>query len=284
MNATSLPDGFDSDRALVPDAASTWFVFDGPKLVLTDAGTLPVGSPLPVVDGVALGTLDGQGYFAAGLDGQLPAGFTAVPLRAAFGRLSEMQMGIAGYGAQLVDFLRTHCYCGRCATPLVDSGHERSRTCPSCGLTVYPRVAPVSMVLIRRGTGPETELLLARGPHFAPGMYSALAGFVEPSETLEHAAHREVREEVGVSVTDLTYVLSQPWPFPHSLMVGFDAVYAGGEIVPQPGEIEDARWFPVTALPSVPPPQSIARQLIDRAVERALHGGDGSPSVASSAP
>ncbi|THF89026.1 NAD(+) diphosphatase [Deinococcus sp. KSM4-11] len=264
---------------MVPDDTAVWFVFDGPKLVLTDAGTLPT-SPLPAVDVTALGTLDGRTYVAAGLDGAVLDGFTSVPLRAAFGKLSEAQMGVAGYGAQLVDFVRTHRYCGRCATPLVESGHERSRTCPNCGLTVYPRVAPVAMVLIRRGEGAATELLLARGPHFAPGVYSALAGFVEPSETLEMAAHREVLEEVGVTVTEMTYVMSQPWPFPHSLMVGFDARYAGGDIVPQPGEIEDAQWFPVAGLPGLPGPFSIARQLIDRAVERALHGED----MASSGP
>lgn len=281
MSATELPAAFVPDRSLVPDADATWFVFDGHRLVLTEAGTLPTGLVLPVVDAVALGSLDGTPMFAAGLDGDVPGGFAAAPLRAAFGTLDEARMGVAGYAAQLIDFVRTHRYCGRCATPLVESGHERSRVCPTCGLTVYPRVAPVAMVLIRRGEGPQAELLLARGPHFAPGMYSALAGFVEPSETLEHAAHREVREEVGVAIRDLAYVLSQPWPFPHSLMVGFDAVYAGGEIVPQPGEIEDARWFPVTALPTVPPRFSIARQLIDRAVERALHGDGRAGDVAS---
>lgn len=280
MIATTLPDTFTADRTLVPGSDATWLVFDGHRIVLTDAGTLPTGTPLPVVDEVALGTLDGTPVFAAGLDGDVPAGLTSRPLRAAFGTLTDAQMGVAGYGAQLVDFVRTHRYCGRCATPLVESGHERSRICPNCGLTVYPRVAPVAMVLIRRGEGPATELLLARGPHFAPGMYSALAGFVEPSETLEHAAHREVQEEVGVSIRDLRYALSQPWPFPHSLMMGFDAVYAGGDITPQAGEIEDARWFPVTALPTVPPRFSIARALIDRAVERAQRGTSSAPDMA----
>ncbi|WP_309570624.1 NAD(+) diphosphatase [Deinococcus sp.] len=280
MSATDLPDSFVSARTLTPAADAVWFVFDGHRIVLTDDRTLPTGPALPMVDVVPLGTLDGTPVFAAGLDGDVPAGFASNPLRANFGTLSDAQMGVAGYAAQLVDFIRTHRYCGRCATPLLESGHERSRTCPKCGLTVYPRVAPVAMVLIRRGEGAATELLLARGPQFAPGMYSALAGFVEPSETLEQAAHREVREEVGVTITGLTYALSQPWPFPHSLMMGFDALYAGGKIVPQPGEIEDARWFPVTELPLVPPPFSIARQLIDLAVERALNGavdGSGTP-------
>ena len=128
------------------------------------------------------------------------------------------------------------------------------------------------MVLISRGEGVGRELLLARGPQFPPGMYSALAGFVEPSETLEMACHREVLEEVGVQIAELRYDHSQPWPFPHLLMMGFTAEYAGGEIVPQPGEIEDAQWFPVTELPPLPPAFSIARRLIDEAVALALGG------------
>ncbi|AKH18275.1 NTP pyrophosphohydrolase [Deinococcus soli (ex Cha et al. 2016)] len=256
---------------LTPDAGSVWFVFDGPKLVLRADGTLPTGeAPLPAVDVTRLGTLDGTSYLAAGLDGDLPGGFQAVPVRSGFGRLPDHHMGLAGYAAQVIEFARTHRYCGRCSAPLSDVTHERSRRCPNCGLTVYPRVAPVAMVLIRRGQGRDTELLLARSPHFPPGMYSALAGFVEPSETLEAAARREVQEEVGVQITDLRYQFSQPWPFPHSLMLGFTAEYVGGDITPQPGEIDDARWFPVTGLPTLPAAFSIARALIDGAVAGAL--------------
>ncbi|WP_369409186.1 NAD(+) diphosphatase [Deinococcus arboris] len=280
MNATERPAGFVPDLTLVPGEQARWFVFDGPRLLLDDQEALPTGAslPFPAQDVTPLGALDGQQFFAASVTAGPPPGFSAHALRACFGRLPDTEMGLAGYAAQVIDFVRTHRFCGRCAAPLSDSGHERSRTCPACGLTVYPRVAPVAMVLIRRGEGHSTELLLARGPHFAPGVYSALAGFVEPSETLEAAAHREVQEEVGVQLTNLRYVTSQPWPFPHSLMLGFEAEYAGGTITPQPGEIEDARWFPVTALPGVPPPFSVARTLIDRAVGAALGG------VASSAP
>jgi NAD+ diphosphatase len=111
-------------------------------------------------------------------------------------------------------------------------------------------------------------VLLARSPRFPPGIYSALAGFVEPGETIEDCIHREVREEVGVEVDALQYVASQSWPFPHSLMIAYTAEYAGGELRPCDEEIVDARWFPIDALPQLPNPVSISRALIDATVAR----------------
>jgi NAD+ diphosphatase len=108
--------------------------------------------------------------------------------------------------------------------------------------------------------------LLARSPHFKPGVYSALAGFVEPGETLEQCAVREVHEEVGIEIANLRYFASQPWPFPNSLMIAFFADYVGGTITPEPGEIEDAGWFLPDALPLLPDPVSISRRLIDAAL------------------
>jgi len=126
-----------------------------------------------------------------------------------------------------------------------------------------PRIAPAIMALVRRGR----EFLLARSPHFPPGMYSALAGFVEPGETLEQTLVREVREEVGIEVANVRYFASQPWPFPHSLMIAFNADYAGGEITPEPGEIEAADWFTLDRLPQALPSKiSISRRLIDAAL------------------
>jgi NAD+ diphosphatase len=133
---------------------------------------------------------------------------------------------------------------------------------------VYPRLAPAVMMLVRRGR----ELLLGRSPHFQPGVYSALAGFVDPGETLEDCVAREVMEEVGVTVGKLRYFGSQSWPFPHSLMIAFFADYAGGDIVPQSEEIEDAQWFNVDALPELPMAISISRRLIDAAVGE-IRGG-----------
>jgi NAD+ diphosphatase len=118
------------------------------------------------------------------------------------------------------------------------------------------------MVLVRRGQ----DLLLARSPHFKPGVFSALAGFVEAGETLEQCAKREVREEVGIEIERLRYFSSQSWPFPNSLMIAFFAEYASGDITPDPSEIEAADWFSIDALPQLPDPVSIARRLIEGAI------------------
>ena len=184
------------------------------------------------------------------------------PLRAIFAQAGPEAFALAGRATQLLDWQATHRYCGRCATPTERQPGEAAMRCPACGLLAYPRIAPAVMVLVRDGE----RLLLARSPHFKPGVYSALAGFVEPGETLEQCAAREVREEVGLEIANLRYFDSQPWPFPHSLMVAFFADYAGGEIVPDPSEIEAADWFTADALPLLPDPVSISRRLIDAAL------------------
>jgi NAD+ diphosphatase len=123
----------------------------------------------------------------------------------------------------------------------------------------YPRLSPAVIVLIRRGD----SVLLARSPGFPPGMYSALAGFVEPGESIEETVEREIREEVAVEITNVRYFGSQPWPFPNSLMIGFTADYTGGELRAEPAEIEDAGWYRPDDLPRLPPKGTIARAMID---------------------
>ncbi len=136
--------------------------------------------------------------------------------------------------------------------------------CPACGLLAYPRLAPAMITLVTRGEpGADQEALLGRGVQFRAPMYSCLAGFVEPGESLEQAVIREVFEEVGVQVGAVTYRGSQPWPFPHSLMIGFRAQWQSGEIQCDPTEIVDAQWYRRDALPNIPPRISIARKLID---------------------
>ena len=219
-----------------------------------------------------LGTLDGIACFAVDLDGDgVPDVVTAdlqdllVPLRGLYGRVEETQWTLAGRAVQLVDWDRNHRYCGRCGAATEPAPGERARGCPACGLLAFPRLAPAVIVLVERADG---AALLARGRNFPVPMYSCIAGFVEPGETLEEAVEREVLEEVGVEVGNMRYVSSQPWPFPHSLMIGFEASWVSGEIDIDEGEIVDAGWYTPDELPMIPPAMSIARTLIDRWVDR----------------
>jgi NAD+ diphosphatase len=165
---------------------------------------------------------------------------------------------------QLVEWARTHRFCGRCGEPTQLADGERAMRCPACRLLAFPRLSPAMITLVTRGpAGPDQEALLARGAQWTRPMYSCLAGFVEPGESLEDAVVREVHEEVGITVRSPRYVGSQPWPFPNSLMVGFRAEYESGEIVCDPREIADAGWYHRDELPPTPPSISIARKIID---------------------
>ena len=165
---------------------------------------------------------------------------------------------------QIVEWARTHRFCGRCGEPTELARNERAMRCPACSLMAFPRLAPAMITLVTRGEpGPDQEALLARGVQWTVPMFSCLAGFVEPGESLESAVIREVREEVGVTVANPRYQGSQPWPFPHSLMIGFRADYESGEIACDPTEIAEANWYRRDDLPMIPPGISIARKLID---------------------
>ncbi len=263
-----------SSRPALQASAEAWhFAFVGRDLLVPEAEAIAL-QPLAVtlLESAALtrhylGTLAGVDCWVLTLREALP-GWRAMPLRAAMMALPPQVSALAGRAAQVVEWDRSHRHCGVCGTPTELHAGERSRVCPACGHTAYPRVSPAMMALIWR----PGELLLARSPHYAKGMYSALAGFVEAGESLEDCVHREVAEEVGVTVADLRYYGSQSWPFPHSLMVAFTARWTGGEIVPEEGEIEDAQWFPIDALPNVPPRFSVSGHLIRDTVE-ALRAG-----------
>ena len=195
--------------------------------------------------------------------GEDPSYGASVDLFSYFGRSTEVEWAIAGRAVQIAEWARTHRFCGRCGTPTELSATDRSMKCPACGLMAYPRLAPAMITLVTRGEGDEQEALLARGVQFRAPMYSCLAGFVEPGESLEQAVVREVREEVGIEVGNVRYWGSQPWPFPHSLMIGFQAEWVSGDIVCDPAEILDAQWYRRDSLPNIPPRISIARKLID---------------------
>lgn len=190
----------------------------------------------------------------------LPEGMTCSGVRECAGLLPDEELAIAGLAVQIVEYDRTTRFCGSCGSATEPVRTERARVCPSCHRIVYPRLSPAVIVLVRN----ENALLMVRGRRAAPGRYSLVAGFVEPGETIEHAAHREVREETGIAIKNIRYCASEPWPFPDSLMLGFVAEYDGGEIVPDGVEIESARWFDRDHLPDLPPPLSLTRALIDR--------------------
>lgn len=188
-----------------------------------------------------------------------PGDFQYANLRANLGQIDRTQFNLAGRALQLCDWYKTHRYCGNCGAPTEIHDSDRAAVCPNCKLHFYPRLSPSIIVLVHR----EDEVLLGRNHRFPEGLYSTLAGFVEPGESIEETVRREVKEEVGVAVGRLSYRGSQPWPFPNSLMLGFHAEYDSGDIVLQEDEIADARWFRCDDLPSVPGKFAISRWLID---------------------
>lgn len=215
---------------------------------------------LPVVGEHGIGHLDGEPVYllllkeAVEVEGCTWQGLRQFMLE---GDFDTFQM--LGYAAQISTWAREHRFCGSCGAPVVQVPGERAMYCEHDNLRFYPRISPSMIVLITRGD----EILLARSPRFVTGVYSTLAGFVEPGESAEDCVRREVMEEVQVKVSHIKYMGSQCWPFPHSMMLGFHAEYESGDIVPQADEIEDARWFRIDDLPPLPANRSIARYLIE---------------------
>lgn len=212
-----------------------------------------------------LGRLGDVDCWAVDLDGDREPDVVVTPLLALHASVSEAEWVVAGRAVQLLEWRRTHRFCGRCGAETEEVPGERAKRCPACGLLAFPRLAPAVITLITRSDG---RALLARNASFPIPMFSCLAGFVEPGETLEQAVIREVKEEVGVDVGEVRYHSSQPWPFPHSLMIGFEATWTGGDIEVDGVEIAEAAWFDTTDLPSIPPRLSIARHLIDDWIAR----------------
>ena len=241
--------GLDARRAVVPDRAAF------AALGLAPVRTNEIGLA------VAVELAD---------DSPLPDGMAFENLRRLYGRIDEETFALAFRAVQIVEWDRGNQFCARDGGPVERVPGEFAKRCPRDGSHVYPRLSPAVIVLVER----EDAILLGHNARFPVAMYSTLAGFVEAGETLEDAVHREIREETGVEVTDLRYFGSQPWPFPDSLMIAFNARYAGGEIHADATEISDARWFRLGELPTVmvPPRISIARRLIDDWVRR--QGGD----------
>jgi NAD+ diphosphatase len=224
------------------------------------------GAAAPVLLGL---DPDGAALFAVDAH-ETPAGVEEADLRAAAALLSREEAGLVAQATGLVNWHRRHPRCSVCGEPTEHAEAGYLRQCPNCGAQHHPRTDPVVIMLVVDGD----RALLGRQARWPPGRYSALAGFVEPGETLEEAVAREVLEEAGVEVRGARYASSQPWPFPSSLMLGFFADYAGGEPAVRDHELEDVRWFSREELLraregsldglGLPPPIAIARRLIDQ--------------------
>lgn len=176
-----------------------------------------------------------------------------------FNYLNEELFKLTLKAYHIIDWDRNYQFCVRCGSKTENKHDEHAKVCTVCGYVSFLRISPAVIVLVSKGS----SILLARSPRFKDEMYSVLAGFVEPGETLEDAVKREIREEVGIDVKDISYFGSQPWPFPDSLMIGFTASYAGGDIIVDKSEIVDANWYDCNNLPSIPGKISIARKMID---------------------
>jgi NAD+ diphosphatase len=259
--------GDPASRAVV--VAPTAVLVDDERLALVELPPLLERGAEPLL----LGMQDGRALFAVDAE---PLGSAAlapaelVPVRDIAPRLAQDDGGLIAYAASLLNWHRRHGFCSVCGTASLIEEGGLLRRCPACGAEHHPRTDPVVIMLVVDAD--QDRVLLCRQPSWPPGRYSALAGFVEPGESLEDAVAREVLEEAGVEVGRARYDSSQPWPFPSSLMLGFSVAYVAGEAVATDGELDDARWFTRAELSEaaagrgdvhLPPPVAIARTLID---------------------
>jgi NAD+ diphosphatase len=202
---------------------------------------------------------------------EIPGNWKAIPVR----QILNMSVGAGGAihdgaisrmlrACHIAGWRRDSRFCGSCGAENIDIQGGAERRCSVCGKEEFPKVCPAIIVII---TDNENRILLAHNKKFRAGLYSLISGFNEAGESLEDTVAREVREEVNIEIKDAVYVCSQPWPFPNSLMLGFNARYSSGEIRPDGVEIEDARWFDRDNLPELPGEGSLSRYLINLWVE-----------------
>ncbi len=248
-----------------------WFVFCEDRLLLNpDKGSITYVRSLTELDLTPvrtqyLGTLEEHPCYSAEVapDTSAPEGMAFYSLMSVYGILDEDIFLLAGKAVQIVNWDRTHRYCGRCGHETIDLTDERAKKCPECGHLSFPRLSPAIIVAVIR----DNKILLSHNVAFRRKLHSIIAGFVEPGETLEECIRREVMEEVGITVKNIEYLGSQPWPFPNSLMMGFTAEYESGEISTDSTEIAEAGWYSADNLPEIPSRMSIARRIIDWFVE-----------------
>lgn len=256
----------DMNSPLKP-SKTLWFVFHNDKLLLLKENYTLLNEQQSAliaphfIRQFSLGCFYHTEYHCAELSPEtpIPEAFHAMALRQALSFFNE-GYGLAVKAWSVINWDKNHQFCSRCGGRTVHQSTTFERLCLSCGLSFYPRISPSIIVRIKK----DDHILMARSPHFAPGVYSLIAGFVDVGESIEETVHREVREEVGLEIKNLSYWGSQPWPFPDSLMLAFTADYASGDIIMAPDEIEDAGWYKHDNLPGLPSTAlSIAMKLID---------------------
>ncbi len=270
FNRLALPDGFVLHPAPQPDSdiPGPWVFLHGSTVLMQEAGDrllLPDGPSPAWLDTthlqISFASLNGQPVRVVQLpsDHPLPPDLVAEPFNASRERIPPDLMSIAGVGKQIMHWQQTSRFCSRCGGIPCQLPESWGKRCPDCGTEHFPHIHPCAIVLIRR----DDQVLLIHKPEWPVGRYSLVAGFLDMGESLEECAIREAMEETGVSIKNLRYVTSQAWPFPSQMMVGFIADYASGDIKVDGKEIDDARWFTIGSLPSLPASRSIARFLID---------------------
>jgi NAD+ diphosphatase len=255
-----------------PGETPLLFAFRRRELLVNEDGTLPSYADInsrgfEAVRTQYLGRYGESHCYSAEFppDAEAPSGLAFRDLRMLFTSLESELHAVAGRAVQIVEWDRTHQFCGACAKSTELSSSDRSRACPDCAIPAYPRLAPAMIVAVER----EDEILLGRSTHFPAGIFSVLAGFVEPGESAEDAVVREVYEETRVVVDNVTYFGSQAWPYPNSLMLGFTARYVAGEIDCEHDELEDAAWFRYDKLPNTFPGDiSISQWLLKDFIRR----------------
>jgi len=243
-----------------------YFVFHSGSILVKDADT--AWEPLTLDDWRELAPESYTEHYLGMLEGQHCVAIDVpepiqdcqfTDLRNIADHEDDRLFALAGRATQVVEWFKTHRFCGRCGVETYIHKADRARVCPQCRMHFYPRLSPSIIVLVKRGE----ELLLARNTNWPEGFYSTLAGFVEPGESVEETLHREVFEEVGIRIKNIEYKGSQPWAFPNSLMIGYHADYESGEFDLQEDEISDAQWFHYKSLPKIPGKIAISRWLID---------------------
>lgn len=255
-----------------------WFIFQNDRLLLSKNAQeikFPLEHTLSAIKPYflrqhELGQFNNTTCYCAEIDANtpLPEDIESIALKKAFEIIGANWYAAAAKAYAVINWDRKHQFCGFCGHTTRHQPGAFERLCTACGLAVYPRISPSIIVLIKKND----YLLMARSPHFTPGIYALIAGFVEVGENIEEAVHREVWEEVGIKIKNLTYFGSQSWPFPDSLMIGFTADYAAGEIKIDNHEIESANWYRYDQLPGRPSSSmSIASKLIEHFIFEQKH-------------